>query len=213
MTIRILLADDHAVVRQGLKMFLGLDPDLQVVGEAENGEEAVRMAGKIQPDVILMDLLMPVMDGVTATAKIRHEFPDVEVIALTSILEDASIMGAIRAGAIGYLLKDTKAEELIFAIKAAVAGQVQLSPKAAERLLSETLTTQYTEPLTERESDVLRLLVSGNANKEIALKLNIGEKTVKTHVSSILSKLGVSSRTQAVLYALRTGLVTQPPSN
>jgi two-component system, NarL family, response regulator LiaR len=209
MTIRILLADDHAVVRQGLKMFLGLDPDLEVVGEAENGEEAVRMAGTIQPDVVLMDLLMPVMDGVTATAKIRREFPDVEVIALTSILEDASVIGAIRAGAIGYLLKDTKAEELICAIKAAVAGQVQLSPKAAERLLSETLTTQHTEPLTERERDVLGLLVLGIANKEIALKLNIGEKTVKTHVSNILSKLGVSSRTQAVLYALRTGLVTQ----
>jgi DNA-binding NarL/FixJ family response regulator len=209
MTIRILLADDHAVVRQGLKMFLGLDPDLQVVGEAENGEEAVRMAGEIQPDVILMDLLMPVMDGVTATVKVRREFPDVEVIALTSILEDASVIGAIRAGAIGYLLKDTKAEELICAIKAAVAGQVQLSPKAAERLLSETLTTQHTEPLTERERDVLGLLVLGIANKEIALKLNIGEKTVKTHVSNILSKLGVSSRTQAVLYALRTGLVTQ----
>ena len=122
MTIRILLADDHAVVRQGLKMFLGLDPDLQVVGEAENGEEAVRMAGEIQPDIILMDLLMPVMDGVTATAKVRREFPDVEVIALTSVLEDASVIGAIRAGAIGYLLKDTKAEELICAIKAAVAG-------------------------------------------------------------------------------------------
>jgi DNA-binding NarL/FixJ family response regulator len=190
-------------------MFLGLDPDLQVVGEAENGEEAVRMAGEIQPDVILMDLLMPVMDGVTATVKVRREFPDVEVIALTSILEDASVIGAIRAGAIGYLLKDTKAEELICAIKAAVAGQVQLSPKAAERLLSETLTTQHTEPLTERERDVLGLLVLGIANKEIALKLNIGEKTVKTHVSNILSKLGVSSRTQAVLYALRTGLVTQ----
>jgi two-component system, NarL family, response regulator LiaR len=212
MTIRILLADDHAVVRQGLKMFLGLDPDLQVVGEAENGEEAVRMAGEIQPDIILMDLLMPVMDGVSATVKVRREFPDVEVIALTSVLEDASVIGAIRAGAIGYLLKDTKAEELICAIKAAVAGQVQLSPKAAERLLSETLTNQYTEPLTEREQDVLGLLVSGNANKEIALKLNIGEKTVKTHVSSILSKLGVSSRTQAVLYALRTGLVTRPSS-
>jgi NarL family two-component system response regulator LiaR len=213
MGISILIADDHAVVRQGLKMFLELESDFVIVGEAENGEEAVRLAGELQPNVVLMDLLMPVMDGITATSTIRREFPDVEVIALTSVLEDASITGAIRAGAIGYLLKTTKADELNCAIRAAVTGQVQLSPQAAERLLREAPPAQGFEALTERESEVLRLLALGSANKEIALKLDIGEKTVKTHVSKILSKLGVSSRTQAVLYALRGGLVKLPPSN
>ncbi len=213
MSISILIADDHAVVRQGLKMFLELESDFVIVGEAENGQEAVRLAGELQPNVVLMDLLMPVMDGITATSTIRREFPDVEVIALTSVLEDASIAGAIRAGAIGYLLKTTKADELNCAIRAAVTGQVQLSPQAAERLLHEVPPVQGFDTLTERESEVMRLLALGSANKEIALKLDIGEKTVKTHVSKILSKLGVSSRTQAVLYALRSGLVNLPPSN
>lgn len=208
MTIRILLADDHAVVRQGLKMFLQLDSELEVVGEAENGEQAVRLASSLTPDVVLMDLLMPVMDGISATKIIRKEIPDTEVIALTSVLEDASVMGAIRAGAIGYLLKDTKADELCRAIKAAAAGQVQLSPQAATRLMREVQSPQSPENLTERETDVLRLLAQGRANKEIALELGIGEKTVKTHVSSILAKLGVPSRTQAALHAVRIGLVT-----
>ncbi len=207
MTIRILLADDHAVVRQGLKMFLELDADLEVVGEAENGEQAVRLASSLNPDVVLMDLLMPVMDGILATRTIRKEIPDTEVIALTSVLEDASVMGAMRAGAIGYLLKDTKADELCRAIKAAAAGQVQLSPQAAARLMREVQLPDSPEKLTERETDVLCLLALGRANKEIALELGIGEKTVKTHVSSILSKLGVPSRTQAALYAVRIGLV------
>jgi NarL family two-component system response regulator LiaR len=207
MTIRILLADDHAVVRQGLKMFLELDADLEVVGEAENGEQAVRLASSLNPDVVLMDLLMPVMDGILATRTIRKEIPDTEVIALTSVLEDASVMGAMRAGAIGYLLKDTKADELCRAIKAAAAGQVQLSPQAAARLMREVQLPDSPEKLTERETDVLRLLALGRANKEIALELGIGEKTVKTHVSSILAKLGVPSRTQAALHAVRIGLV------
>jgi two-component system, NarL family, response regulator LiaR len=207
MTIRILLADDHAVVRQGLKMFLELDADLEVVGEAENGEQAVRLASSLNPDVVLMDLLMPVMDGILATRTIRKETPDTEVIALTSVLEDASVMGAMRAGAIGYLLKDTKADELCRAIKAAAAGQVQLSPQAAARLMREVQLPDSPEKLTERETDVLRLLALGRANKEIALELGIGEKTVKTHVSSILAKLGVPSRTQAALHAVRIGLV------
>lgn len=211
MSISILVADDHAVVRQGLKMFLELEEDFVVVGEAENGEEAVCLAGKLQPDVVLMDLLMPVMDGIVAISTIRREYPDVEVIALTSVLEDASITGAIRAGAIGYLLKDTKADELNSAIKAAVAGQVQLSPRVAERFIREVQIPQAVETLTERELEVLRLLAMGSANKEIALALEIGERTVKTHVSSILSKLGVTSRTQAVLYALRSGWATLPP--
>lgn len=208
MSIRILLVDDHAVVRQGLKMFLGLNPDLEVVGEAENGQEAVRLTRELSPDVVLMDLLMSVMDGIAAIAAIRRDFPDTEVIALTSVLEDEAVMKAMRAGAIGYLLKDTQAEELRRAIKAAAAGQVQLSPQAAARLMREVRAPDSPEKLTERETDVLRLLALGRANKEIALELNIGEKTVKTHVSAILRKLGVPSRTQAALHAVRIGLVS-----
>jgi len=207
MAIRILLVDDHSVVRQGLKMFLSLDPELEVVGEAANGEEAVRMARELHPDVVLMDLLMPVMDGITAIGIIRKEMPDVEVIALTSVLEDQSVVGAVRAGAIGYLLKDTQDEELRRAIKAAAQGQVQLSPQAAARLMREMRQPETPEPLTDREQEVLVLLAKGRANKEIARDLQIGEKTVKTHVSNILSKLGVQSRTQAALYAVRQGLV------
>ena len=208
MTIRILLADDHAVVRQGLKMFLELDTDLVVVGEAENGEQAVHLAFSLNPDVVLMDLLMPVMDGISAIKAIRSQIPDIEIIALTSVLEDASVMGAMRAGATGYLLKDTHADELCRAIKAAAAGQVQLSPQVAARLMREVQAPQSPEKLTERETDVLRLLALGKSNKEIALDLFIGEKTVKTHVSSILGKLGVPSRTQAALHAVRIGLVS-----
>ena len=207
MTIKVLIVDDHDVVRQGLKMYLGLDADLEVVGEAENGQEALALARNLRPDVILMDLLMPVMDGITAIAVIRQELPETEIIALTSVLEDASVVGAVRAGAIGYLLKDTKAEGLCRAIKAAAEGQVQLSPQAAARLMREVKATQSPEKLTERETDVLRLLALGRSNKEIALELSIGEKTVKTHVSSVLAKLGVPSRTQAALYAVRIGLV------
>ena len=207
MPIRILIADDHSVVRQGLRMFLGLDPEIEVVGEAANGAEALRLAHDLRPDVVLMDLLMPVLDGIAATAAIRREVPDTEVIALTSVLEDASVMGAVRAGAIGYLLKDTEADELRRAIKAAAAGQVQLSPQAAARLMREVRAPDSPEALTERETEVLRLLAQGQANKEIARALDIGEKTVKTHVSNILSKLGVPSRTQAALYAVRIGLV------
>jgi NarL family two-component system response regulator LiaR len=208
MTIRILVVDDHSVVRQGLKMFLGLDPDLEVVGEAVDGADAVKKVHELKPDVVLMDLLMPVMDGITAIGIIRREQPDTEVIALTSVLEDSSVIGAVRAGAIGYLLKDTESEELRRAIKAAADGQVQLSPKAAARLMREVRAPESPETLTDRETEVLRLLAQGRSNKEIAAELSIGEKTVKTHVSNILSKLNVPSRTQAALYAVRIGLVT-----
>lgn len=208
MPIHILLADDHAVVRQGLRMFLNLDPELEIVGEAGNGAEAVRLAHQLKPDVVLMDMIMPVMDGITAIGHIRRELPDTEVIALTSVLEDEKVIGAVRAGAIGYLLKDTQADELCRAIKAAAAGQVQLSPQAAARLMREVKVPESPEALTERETDVLRLLARGKANKEIAQALIIGEKTVKTHVSNILAKLGVPSRTQAALYAVRIGLVS-----
>jgi two-component system, NarL family, response regulator LiaR len=207
MPIRILIVDDHSVVRQGLRMFLGLDPELEVIGDAQDGAEGVRMAHLLKPDVVLMDLLMPVMDGITAIGTIRRELPDVEVLALTSVLEDASVVGAVRAGAIGYLLKDTQADELCRAIKAAAEGQVQLSPKAAARLMREVRAPESPEALTERETEVLRLLAQGQSNKEIAHTLSIGEKTVKTHVSNVLGKLGVQSRTQAALYAVRIGLV------
>jgi DNA-binding NarL/FixJ family response regulator len=206
MAIRILIADDHSVVRQGLKMFLALDPELEVIGEAGDGAEAVRLAREMQPDVVLMDMLMPVMDGIAATGAIRGEMPDTEVIALTSVLEDGAVIGAVKAGAIGYLLKDTQADELRRAIKAAAAGQVQLSPAAAARLMREVRAPEAPQGLTERETDVLKLLAQGKANKEIALELYIGEKTVKTHVSNILLKLGVQSRTQAALYAAQNGL-------
>jgi DNA-binding NarL/FixJ family response regulator len=208
MSIRILIADDHQVVRQGLRMFLGLDPELEIVGEATNGQEALQMAKELTPDVVLMDLLMPVMDGITAIGHIRREVPDTEVLALTSVLEDASVTGAVRAGAIGYLLKDTQADELCRAIKAAAEGQVQLSPQAAARLMREVRAPESPETLTDREVDVLRLLAQGYANKEIARSLGIGEKTVKTHVSNILAKLSVQSRTQAALYAVHIGLVS-----
>ena len=209
MPIKIIIVDDHSVVRQGLHMFLALEEDIEILGEASNGQEAVSLVQKLKPDVVIMDLLMPVMDGVTATQIIRREHPDTEVLALTSVLEDAQIVNAIRAGAIGYLLKDTQADELCRAIRAAAAGQVQLSPKVAERLMREIKTPK--EPLdevqlTERETEVLRLLAGGKANKEIAQELHISETTVKTHVSNILMKLGVPSRTQAALYAVRIGL-------
>ena len=208
MTIRVLITDDHGVVRQGLRMYLGLDPELEVLGEAANGEEALRMVRELRPDVVLMDLLMPVMDGIAATGMIRAELPEVEVIALTSVLEDASVSGAVRAGAIGYLLKNTEADDLGRAIKAAADGQVQLAPEAASRLMREVRAPESPELLTERETEVLELMARGKANKQISHALFIGEKTVKAHVSSILSKLGVQSRTQAALHAVRTGLVS-----
>ena len=204
--IRVLIADDHAVVRQGLRMFLALDGEIEVVAEAADGEDAVRQARALRPDVVLMDLLMPRMDGIQATAIIREELPETEVIALTSVLEDRSVVSAVKAGAIGYLLKDTQAEDLCRAIKAAAAGQVQLSPEAAARLMREVQAPDEPQPLTGRETEVLRLIAEGLANKEIARALGIGEKTVKSHVSAILAKLGVQSRTQAALYAAQTGL-------
>lgn len=208
MTIRVLIADDHHVVRQGLRMFLGLDPELDVIGEAGNGDEAVRLTRRLRPDVVLMDLLMPGMDGIAATEMIRRERPATEVLALTSVLEDAQVVGAMRAGAIGYLLKDVAGDELCQAIRAAAAGRVHLSPQAATRLLREIRAPEHPETLTRREQKVLQLLAGGLSNKELAQRLCLGEKTVKTHVSNILLKLGVRSRTQAALAAVRLGLVS-----
>jgi two-component system, NarL family, response regulator LiaR len=208
--IRVLITDDHGVVRQGLRMFLSLDPDIEVVGEAENGQEALDMARELQPDVVLMDLLMPVMDGVEATKAIRTELSEVEVVALTSVLEDTSVTAAVRAGAIGYLLKDTEAEELHRAIRGAAEGRVQLAPEAAAKLMGEVRAPEKSpqESLTERERQVLKLLARGKSNKQIASELYVEEKTVKAHVSGVLRKLGVRSRTQAALSAVKSNLVS-----
>ena len=212
MTIRTLITDDHKVVRRGLRGFLELDSELEVVGEASNGEEAVALARRLKPDVVLMDLLMPVMDGIEATREIRRQLPEVEVVALTSVLEDAAVTGAIKAGAIGYLLKTTDADELCEAIKAAAAGQVRLAPEAAARLMREVRSPSspeaLTEPLTERETEVLTLLARGKANKQIARDLFVALSTVKTHVNNLYRKLDISSRTQAALYAARIGLIS-----
>jgi DNA-binding NarL/FixJ family response regulator len=209
MPIRVLIADDHSVVRQGLRTFLEGDRGLELVGEAKDGAEALRMAHRLRPDVILMDLLMPGMDGLTATAAVRRELPDTEVLALTSVLEDAAVVGAVRAGAIGYMLKSAEPEELRTAIRAAAAGRVQLAPEAAARLMREVRAPESPDKLSERETEVLRLVASGFANKTIARELGITERTVKAHVGSILGKLHLESRTQAALYAGRIGLIPQ----
>jgi NarL family two-component system response regulator LiaR len=212
MTIRILIVDDHSVVREGLRMFLGRDKELEIVDEAADGAEAIEKARRWRPDVVLMDLLIPVIDGISAISIIRRESPETEVIALTSVLDSASVAGSIRAGAIGYLLKDAQANELRKAIKAAAAGQVQLSPQASSYLLHEMREPEKPVALTERETQVLSLLTQGKSNKEIANALRIAEDTVKSHVRHILSKLGVQSRTQAVILAIRQGLVAPDTS-
>ena len=206
-TISLLLVDDHTVVRQGLNMVLTLEPDLDIVGEAGNGQEALEQVEKLQPQVVLMDLLMPVMDGVSAIRAIKERWPDVEVVALTSVLEDRLVIDAVEAGAAGYLLKETGPDELVEAIRAAARGEVRLHPKAQKRLIKEVRTPEMRESLTERETETLRLIAKGHANKIIADIMGVSEVTVKTHVSSVLSKLNLSSRTQAALFALKEGLV------
>lgn len=208
MAIRVMIVDDHNVVRKGMKMLLSLEPELDVVGEASNGEEAVRLARQLKPDVVLMDLIMPVMDGILATELIRKELPDTEVIALTSVLEDEIIIEAIKVGAISYLLKDTEADKLFEAIEAAANGQVILSPKVASRLTQRIRAPKTYESLTAREEDVLQNVAMGLSNREIANNLHISEKTVKTHISSILGKLNLPSRTRAALFAIKKGLVS-----
>ena len=205
--IRLLLVDDHVVVRQGLRMVLGLEPDFEIVGEASNGSEAVEAARQLTPQVVLMDLLMPVMNGVDAIRNIKAEQPEIEIVALTSVLEDRLVIDAVEAGAMGYLLKETGPDTLFEAIRAASRGEVRLDPRARKRLLREVRTPEMRESLTARETETLRLLARGLANREIAEELGVSEMTVKTHVSSILSKLDLSSRTQAALFALREGLV------
>jgi DNA-binding NarL/FixJ family response regulator len=206
--IRVLLVDDHAVVLQGLKMFLGLDPGITVVGEATNGPDAVLLASRLTPDVILMDLLMPGMSGVAAIQRIKHANPEIEIIALTSVLEDETAFKAIHVGASGYLLKNADANELANAIRRVYRGQMRLDPAATKYLTREAHTPPDSpEKLTERETQVLCLIAKGMSNKEIAAQLVVSEKTVKTHVSNVLAKLHLPSRTQAALYALREGLV------
>ena len=208
MPIRILIVDDHGIIRQGLRLFLEFDPEMIVVGEATNGIEALQLVESLRPDVVLMDILMPMMDGLEATLAIRQDFPSTEVIILTSVVDENVINQCIRAGAIGYLLKDSRSEELCSAIHAAVEGQVQLSKQVALMLAAETEVVEELPSLTSREEDVLKLVAQGCSNKEICLSLNITEKTVKAHVSNIFRKIGVNSRTQATLYALRVGLVS-----
>lgn len=206
-TIRIMLVDDHAVVRSGLGAFLSVNPDLELVGEAENGEQAVVRAGILKPDVILMDLMMPVMDGVTATAAIKKQNPGIQIIALTSFQEDELVQNALKSGAIGYLMKNVSARELAAAIRAAKDGKMTLSPEAAQALVHASQQAQETESLTEREREVLKLMVEGLNNAEIAERLVVSLSTVKYHISNILMKLGVDNRVAAVTTAIQKKLV------
>ena len=213
--IRVLLVDDHGVVRRGLEAYLDLVDDIEMVGEAGNGREALARVAEMDaagrpPDVVLMDLLMPEMDGIAATAALKERWPGIEVVALTSFIEEDKIHGALQAGATGYLLKDAAATEVAAAIRAAHHGEMHLDQAVLQRLaesLRAPTREKPIEPLTEREREVLGLVAQGKANKEIARQLEISERTVRTHVSNILGKLGLASRTQAALYALREGLV------
>ncbi len=206
--IRVMLVDDHTMVRRGLGTFLKVFDDLQLIGEAESGEAAVQLCAEILPDVILMDMVMPDMDGAATTRAIRQQFPEVQVIALTSFKEGDLVKNALEAGAIGYLLKDVSADELAQAIRAAHAGRATLSPEAAQALVETA--NQPPMPgldLTEREREVLALMVEGLNNTQIAGKLTVSSSTIKSHVSNVLSKLGVTSRTEAVTLALRNHIV------
>jgi two-component system, NarL family, response regulator LiaR len=218
-TIRVLIVDDHAVVREGLRTFLELQEGLQVVGEAADGDEALARAEELNPDVVLMDLVMPRLDGVGAMRALRARNASARVIVLTSFLDDERLMPAIEAGAAGYLLKDVEPAELARAIRAAHAGDAILDPTVAARVVSaisrgagsagRSVRTDHN--LTRREAEVLALIAGGRSNKRIAFELGISEKTVKTHVGHLFAKLGVADRTQAALLAVREGLVDDPP--
>lgn len=211
-TISVLLVDDHSVVRQGVRAFLTTQPDLAVVGEATSGEEAVKLAEQTVPDVILMDLIMPNMDGVEATRRVKQVSPRSQIVVLTSYHEDEHIFPALKAGALSYILKDVSAMELADAVRKAAAGEAVLHPRVAARVIKELqgrredALNPFTE-LSERELEVLKLIADGMSNAEIAAKLVLSEKTVKGHVSNILSKLQLADRTQAAVYAWRQGVV------
>ena len=217
-TIRILVVDDHAVVRRGLSGFLGGEPDLEIVGEAEGGAQALDLLARLdsegrRPDVVVMDLHMVPVDGIESTRQIRARYDSVEVVALTSFAEEERVHAALEAGASGYLLKNSEADEVAAAVRAAYRGGLQLDPAVARRLMSSLQESPRNDPtgeLTARELEVLRLVGAGKANKEIAAELVISERTARTHVSNILGKLGLSSRTQAALWAVREGLVDGP---
>jgi DNA-binding NarL/FixJ family response regulator len=215
-TIRVLVVDDHAVVRRGVVAYLEATEDLEVAGEAGTGQEALDFLGRAAahrelPDVVLMDLQMPTMDGVTATAEIKRRWPDVEVVAVTSFVEEEKVRAALEAGATGYLLKDADASEVAAAVRAAVAGEVHLDPAAARALTAALRAPRSAaEALTPREREVLVLLAGGGTNRQIGRHLGVAERTARTHVSSILAKLGLASRTQAAMWAVKEGLVPVP---
>jgi two-component system, NarL family, response regulator LiaR len=208
--IRVLIVDDHSVVREGLRAFLELQDGFEVVGEAADGEKAIVSATRLRPNVILMDLVMPQLDGVAAMRRLREEVPDARVIVLTSFLDDDKLLPALRAGAAGYLLKNAEPQELARAVRAAHSGEAVLDPVVAARLVETLAAADGQEPLdrlTPREREVLVLVGRGFSNKRIAKELGIAEKTVKTHVGHVLAKLGVTDRTQAAVVAVRSGIV------
>ena len=209
--IRVLIADDHAVVRQGLRTFLELQSEIEVVGEAADGQEALEASERLKPDVALMDLVMPRLDGVSAIERLRLASPATRVIVLTSFVDEDRMVPAVRAGAAGYLLKDIGPQDLVEAIRTVHSGEALLHPRVVTKLAEAVAGAGPAAPpeelLTEREREVLALIARGMANKLIAAELSVSEKTVKTHVSNILMKLGLSDRTQAALYAVREGLV------
>ncbi|HEX2916328.1 MAG TPA: response regulator transcription factor [Chloroflexia bacterium] len=229
MTIRVVIVDDHNVVRQGLKSLLSLDPEIDIVGMAADGEAGINQVRELKPEVLLLDLLMPGMDGLQVLQEIRPEFPELRILILTSVLEEKYISNAVKAGANGYLLKNMDAKGLVRSIKNVVNGPVQISQEAAYLLAGTPLKDSIPEEpkgasqsgsgggmpfggnLTERESEVLRLLAEGKANKEIARHMNLSVATIKTHVSIILGKLGLESRTQAAIYATNNGLLDKEP--
>jgi DNA-binding NarL/FixJ family response regulator len=210
--IRVLVVDDHAIVRKGVRALLATERDIQVIGEACDGEAAVAQARTLRPDVILMDLVMPKLDGIEATRRITAEQPGARILVLTSFAADDKVFPAIKAGALGYLLKDSGPEELVKAIHQVHRGEPSLEPSIARKMLTELShppkAPMTPDPLTERELDVLRLIAQGRNNKDIAEHLTITEMTVRTHVSNILGKLHLASRTQAALYALREGIAS-----
>jgi len=212
MGIRLLIADDHHVVRRGLVFFLNTQKDIEIVGEAKNGREAVELVKKLQPDVVLMDLVMPEMDGIQATREIKQCLPNTEIMMLTSFSDQDHVIPAIEAGAAGYQLKDIEPDELVASIRKLVKGENTLHPKATNHLLTRINKSEPSphevHQLTRREKDVLLELTKGKSNKEIATALYITEKTVKTHISNIFTKLEVTDRTQAALYAVKHGLAS-----